>query len=122
MTWFTVEVTLTPVTVDEDWDRLRRVLDIVPGTILLEDADQPVLVFAVEAAEPLRALMFVDGLSKLVPFKVVSGTAYQTPEIDFMVSESDSDAQETTTPVVQRMHDWVDSLPAAPSERELLSA
>jgi hypothetical protein len=38
----TVEVTTDPVA-NRDWSRLRRVLDTVPGTILLEDPAEPTL-------------------------------------------------------------------------------
>lgn len=106
---FTVEVVSTSVT-DDDWSVLRRVLDTVPGTVLIEDAEMPTLVLPVDAADAGRAVMFVDGLSKLVGFDIVSGQVYPSPEIDFDVPEDEDHA--AATPIVMKVQSWVEETPA----------
>ena len=105
---FTVETTTTPV-VDGDWSVLRAVLEAVPGTILLEDADEPQLLIPVDAESPMRAATFVDGLATLMGFEVVSGSIYETPIEDFEPFDN-SDEEAPTSPVGQSVRGWVDGM------------
>lgn len=107
---FTVELTTSPIRVSHDWDVLRNVIDVVPGTVLLEDADAPVLVIPVEAEDPMKAALFCDGLSKLVGFTILSGAIQPTLKIDFDVDQDD-DTDGASTPVVDALSSWVDSVP-----------
>lgn len=49
------------------------------GTVLIEAPESPVLIFPVEP-DPMRAAMFVDGLSKLIPFEVRWARSPRFPE------------------------------------------
>jgi hypothetical protein len=109
MTDFTVEATVAAVT-DGDWARLRSVIDLVPGTLLIEDPEEPMLVFPVEADSPMKAVLFVDGIAKLVGLEVVSGSVGPTPDADFDMDEDD-EPREEGTPAVLAVRDWVESVP-----------
>ena len=109
MTDFTVEVTLAPVP-EGKWTRLREVLDLVPGTVLIEAPESPVLIFPVRADDPMRAAMFVDGLSKLIPFEVRSGTISPLPEEDFESCDA-AEADIQPTAVVTRVNTWMGRVP-----------
>lgn len=124
---FRVEATLKPVADEAGWAKLRSVLDTVPGTILIEDPEEPVLIFPVEAESAFRAGTFVDGLSKVVGFTIVSGTVGPALELDVDddlfedgtdESVSDDSADTSMTRGLQR---WVDDIPT-PNRRDLLSA
>jgi hypothetical protein len=117
MTDFTVEATVAAVT-DGDWSELRRVIDLVPGTLLIEDAEEPVLIFPVQADSPTRALLFVDGVAKLVGLVICAGTVYPTPDVDYE-TPAEVDDEETTTPAVEAVNRWIDSVP--PLDRRLTS-
>ena len=104
MTDWTVEVTTTAVTSDEGWLPLRRVLDTVPGTILLEDAEEPTLIFPVTADSPMKAGMFVDGVAKLLDLTLLNGKIYAAPVIDFDIQDSEA---KPVTEVVARVSQWV---------------
>lgn len=125
---FRVEATLTPVPDEAGWVTLRSVLDTVPGTILVEDSDEPVLIFPVEAESAFRAVTFVDGLSKVVGFTIVSGTVGPALELDveddfFEDDDDESTSDETAdTSVTRALQRWVDEIPAVPSRRDLLTA
>lgn len=105
---FTVEATTTPV-IDGDWSVLRAVLEAVPGAILLEDAEEPQLLIPVDAESPMRAATFVDGLSTLMGFEVVSGSIYETPEDDFEPFDTSDDTVPTSS-VGQSVRGWVDGI------------
>lgn len=106
MTEFTVEATTRAVT-DGDWSRLRSVIDLVPGTLLIEDAEEPMLVFPVQAESQGRAFLFVDGILKLVGLEPVSGRIGEA-EIDV-----DDDADDSHgTDAVRAVNEWIDSVPS----------
>ena len=107
MTHFTVEITVE-VPTDGGFPALRRILDIVPGSFMIEDPEEPTMFVPVEAAEPMRAVMFVDGLSKLTGIKINSGQVYATPDIDHDV-EDQPDAP--TTAVERHVWDWMNAVP-----------
>lgn len=111
MTLYTVEVTTAPVT-DDNWTVLESALDTVPGTILLRDAEMPALLFPVEEENPMRAAMFVDGVSRLIGFTITACEIYETP-----CHDGDDDEAAPATAVVQAVSEWMDSVP--PVERHL---
>lgn len=122
---FRVEATLTPVADEAGWTTLRSVLDTVPGTLLVEDPDEPVLIFPVEAESAFRAVTFVDGLSKVVGFTIVSGTVGPALELDvdddlFDDDSASDDTRETS--MTRGLQRWVNDIPVVPSRRDLLSA
>ncbi|MCZ2824185.1 MULTISPECIES: hypothetical protein [unclassified Modestobacter] len=109
MTEFTVEATMQAVT-DGDWSRLRSVIDLVPGTLLIEDAEEPMLVLPVQAESQGKAFLFVDGILKLVGLRPVTGSISEAPEIDF---DFDDDGDENQgTDAVRAVNEWVDSVPS----------
>lgn len=88
---YTVEVTTITV-VDGRWENLRSAIDAVPGTMLLEDAEEPVLFIPVDAETPMRAAQFVEGLAKLLEITICFGSIYPTPPLDF---DLDDDGEST---------------------------
>lgn len=107
MNRYTVEVTTEPV-VDHGWAVLRRIVDLVPGTLLIEDAEAPVLVVPVDSESPMRAALFVDGITKLTQLVVVSGKVYPAPDANFDLDEEPTGHTEvTSSPVVDAVHHWI---------------
>lgn len=113
MTLYTVEVTTPPVE-DGDWTVLLTALDTVPGTVLLRDEESPSLLIPVDATSPMRAAMFVDGLSKVLGFQVLSGEIYETPDAD----EYDEDNTVAPSAVARTVTEWVDSVPPIRATRD----
>jgi hypothetical protein len=119
MTSFSVDVTNAPV-VDGDWTVLHAAIDAVPGAFLVADAEEPHIIFPVDADSPLKAATFVEGLSQVVGFEVVSGSIHLAPEIDFDLPEDDvppAPATKATTAVRQ----WLDAIPPITTERGALA-
>ncbi len=108
MTDFTVEATMAAVP-RGDWSRLRSVTDLVPGTFLIEDPDEPVLVFPVQADSPSKAAMFVEGILKLVNLELVSGTIEPAPEADDEISGDES--AEAPTDAERAVNEWIERVP-----------
>jgi hypothetical protein len=54
MTAYNVEAITAPVR-NGDFDKLRDTIDVIPGTILVEDPDEPTLIFPVDADNPREA-------------------------------------------------------------------
>lgn len=105
MTDWTVEVTTPAVTSDDEgWAPLRRVLETVPGTILLEDPDEPTLIFPVTADSPMKAGMFVDGIARLMNLTLLNGKIYPAPVIDFEVHDTQARPE---TEVMARVSAWI---------------
>jgi len=110
MTAFTVEVTTAPV-LNGDWELLRSVLDLVPGTLLIEDAEEPVLIFPVEAHDPMQAALFVDGVTKLTKITLISGRVAETPPADFAHDLFEDEVHEEGSPVVFAVREWMEGVP-----------
>lgn len=94
---FTVEVTTRPIT-ESDWNVHRSVLDAVPGTVLIEDPEEPILYIPVEADDPMKAAKFVEGLAKLTGLKLKSGKISPVtpdPELEGLFDDDDADVQPT---------------------------
>jgi hypothetical protein len=102
MTTFTVEAVTKPVHDEAGWLSLRRVTDLVPGTLLIEDADEPMLVVPVSASSPGRAAMFVEGVLKVVGVEFVSGTIRH---------EDDDETPPNLSPEAEREHELAERLP-----------
>lgn len=110
MTLFTVEIVAAPAADEAAMDQLRRYLDLVPGTVLIEDPEQPRIYFPVECEGPLAAARFVDGLAKITELTIESGNIYETPEADFESFDDDGDEAEVT-PVVEAVREWMAKVP-----------
>ena len=82
MSWFNVEVTTHAVKRD-DWTRHLRAVDAVPGTMLLQDAEQPTLAFPVECDNPMRAARFVEGVLSITGLSAAAMSVGDLPEADF---------------------------------------
>lgn len=105
---YTVEVTTPPMA---DMAVLRRVLDTVPGSVLEENPEEPILYVSVEADSPTKAAMFVDGLSVLMRFTIVSTTIYPTPDDFGHLIDAEDDDVEGPNEVVSALEDFADSKP-----------
>lgn len=114
MTSYTVEVRTAPVA---DWALHYQAIDAVPGTILLEDPEDPTLMIPVDAESPLKAAQFVQGLATLIGLTIRGATIYPTPDEDFETEDDEEPTPPTTTPTVQRLDEWVKN-----SERDLCPA
>lgn len=100
---FTVEVVVPPV-LNDDWGRLREMTDVIPGTLLLEDPEAPMLIFPVDADGHQQAASFVDGVCTVAEIRLVSGCVYPTPDVDFELGEG------VEAPAASvRKHRWEDS-------------
>lgn len=108
---YTVEVTTKPVE-NDDWSRLRNVTDVVPGTLLLEDPDEPMLIIPVEADAPGDAFRFVDGLATLLGLTLEMGRAYPAPDEDFEDTEIEAGAANSEeSDVVKTLERFVSETP-----------
>lgn len=99
MTTFTIEAITKPVHDEAGWLPLRRVTDMVPGTLLIEDGDEPMLILPVTASSPGRAAMFVEGVLKVVGVEFVSGAIQQV---------EDDEAPPNLSPEAEREHEWAE--------------
>ncbi|OFJ52565.1 hypothetical protein [Mycolicibacterium grossiae] len=107
MTLFTVEAITKPVYDESGWLPLRRITDLVPGTILLEDGDEPMLVIPVVASSPTRAALFVEGILKLVEVEFVSGAIR-------LADDEEDDEPPVLSPEAEREHTWAESVSLTP--------
>jgi hypothetical protein len=99
---YTVTITVGPVTDEAGWDKLRGVLDSVPGTVLFEYPDAPELMFRVPASDPFSAARFVDGVTKLLDIAPLTGEI-ELADDDFAEDAAPrSEEAGPTTEVVQR--------------------
>lgn len=111
MMYYTVEVTTEPVQ-NDDWSALRHVLDVVPGSLLVEDPGEPLLIIPVQADGTMKAALFVDGLSKLLHLTLKSGRIYPTPEDDFELDDDEPEETEAPqTEVVRALDSYVAAAP-----------
>lgn len=76
MKLWAVEATLSPVPC-KDWSVLRRMTDVVPGTLLIEDPAMPVLIFPVEAETSQSAAVFIEGVASIAGLTILSGVTAQ---------------------------------------------
>ena len=60
-----MEAILSPIADDEGWEEARDLIDVIPGTILVEDPDEPLLIFPVDARDDYAAFSLVDGFLRL---------------------------------------------------------
>ena len=104
MSLFTVEVVTAAAPTETAMEQLRRFLDLVPGTVLIEDPVEPHLMFPIEAATPFEAVRFVDGLAKIADLTIGSGRVYETPYEEFGITDKDGD---DTTEVVTAVREWM---------------
>jgi hypothetical protein len=101
MNHYTVAVTL-PAVNEGDWARIYGYLDLVPGTVLVEDP--------VEASDALNAVNFVRGISLVSGMTIVAGEVYAAPEEEshlFPESGSGSNASEAS-PAMKAVRKWAD--------------
>ncbi|WP_326566056.1 hypothetical protein [Mycobacterium sp. 3-98] len=103
MTTFTIEAITKPVHDETGWLPLRRVTDLVPGTLLIEDADEPMLILPVTASSPGRAALFVEGVLKVVGVEFVSGAIHHV---------EDDEGAPNLSPEAEREREWVENIPA----------
>lgn len=113
---FTVEVVTKPVVAD-DWSTLRSITDIIPGTLLIEDAQEPTLVIPVEAETLQSAAVFVQGVMTVVGLDVQWGRAYRTEPCDY---DDSQDGRQTLVPDFAPA--WLEEEQKTDQKRELLDA
>lgn len=105
MTLYTVEATTASTS---DFRSLRRFTDIVPGTFLLEDPEEPTLIFPVDANSAMAAVRFIEGVAKLGELDVVRGCVYEAPIGEFEVDQSEEEEVDlATSPVVDAVRTWM---------------
>lgn len=119
MTSFSVDVSIAPVT-DGDWTVLHAAIDAVPGAFLVADEEEPHIIFPVDADSPLQAATFVDGLSHVVGFEVLSGSIELAPEADFESPDDESIAW-TSTKAEAAVREWLDAIPPIEVDRGALA-
>jgi hypothetical protein len=107
VTHFTVEATMAPVTADAEWAVLRDMTDLVPATILIEDSEEPVLVFPVVADSIGKAAVFVQGVVSVAKLKIVWGRAFRTQVPDFELGLPEGKANSATAPGFEP--DWLNA-------------
>lgn len=81
MASYNVEAITGPVT-DGDFDKLRDAIDVIPGTILVEDPNEPMLICPVDADNPRNAHRLVDGFLKLADVAPIKGRITQSDDAD----------------------------------------
>jgi hypothetical protein len=81
VTNFTVETVMAPIT-NGDWSKLRHVTDALPGTILIEDAGEPMLVIPVDAESQRSAAIYVQGAMSVLGLDIQWGRAYVAEDCD----------------------------------------
>lgn len=113
---FTVEVVTKPV-VNDDWSTLRSITDIIPGTLLIEDPQEPTLVIPVEAETLQSAAVFVQGVMTVVKLDIVWGRAYRTEPCDF---DTYHDSRQALVPDFAPA--WLEGGQETDEKRELLDA
>lgn len=69
---YTVTVTFAPV-VDDDWSALYNLLDVLPGSFIIEDSEAPTAVIVVDAETKQSAFTFVDGVFKVLGLRPRTG-------------------------------------------------
>lgn len=123
MTTFTVEAVMKPV-VDGDWTNLREATDQLPGTILIEDPDEPMLIIPVDADSQRSAALFVQGAMTVLGLEIVWGRAYRTERCSVAYhddcGESAEDDREPTG--VDFAPDWLEDLATTERARQLVEA
>jgi hypothetical protein len=106
---FTVEAVACPVYCEDDWSPLREVTDLIPGSFLIEDPEQPTLVMSVTSSSAMRAALFVDGVFKLVGLGLMSLNSVRPAEPD-----DDCHWPLVLSPDVEARHEWAESVELAP--------
>ena len=106
---FTVEATTIPVT-DDNWTTFYEVLSDIPGSMLIEDPEQPTLVIPTDCDAPDRAFAFVSGLATVTGLTLVEAKAYETPEDDADLPENDVNDAPTPDSIV-RVREWIAAIP-----------
>lgn len=69
---YTLTVTFAP-TADDDWSRLYNLLDVIPGSYLIEDPAAPTAVMVVDAESQHEAFRFADGVFKVLGLDAHTG-------------------------------------------------
>lgn len=108
MDWYTVEVTTAHVAAD-DWDLHYRAIDAVPGALLIQDAEEPMLSFPVQADDPFKAARFVAGVMKLIGLPAKASKVDPLPEPDFEAVSSDEVTEDTE--LTTKVKKWMDRTP-----------
>lgn len=109
MRTYTLEVATFPV-IDDDWAAHTRVLDTIPGSALLEDQEDPILIFDVDAESLNKAMAFVSGIAQQFDFIVKSVT---------VIDESEA-SKTGMAPDLEAVEEWVGKAPA-PDRRKPIS-
>jgi hypothetical protein len=81
VTNFTVETVMAPIR-KADWGQLRRVTDLLPGTILLEDPEEPMLVIPMDVPTQQAAAIFAQGVMTVLGLEIKWGRVYRTESCD----------------------------------------
>ena len=114
---FTVEATTIPVT-DGNWAVFYELLNDIPGSMLIEDPEQPTVIIPTDCELPDRAFAFVSGLATVTGLTLVEARAYETPEDDADLPEDDV-VEIHTSDSINRVRDWIASIPQSEGSNRL---
>lgn len=122
MTHFTVETVMAPVE-NDDWSALRELTDIVPGTVLIEDPEEPMLIFPVHAESMSTAAVFIQGVISVVRQEIKWGRAYRT-ELHYADAEDMEDRSSSDAPATVQgfAPDWLEDDATTQQARHLVDA
>ncbi len=73
---------------------------------MIEDPQHPRLLIPIEADSPLKAATFVQGISTVVGFKILKGSIYETPEIDYELEEDEPEETKGPNTAATTVADW----------------
>lgn len=79
---YTVEMTTVPV-LDDDWSRFYELLDMFPGTILLEDPIEPSLIFSVRGDQDEHVYSFVRLVATIAGITYTKISVALADRVDF---------------------------------------
>lgn len=116
---FTVELHMPPVVDDAGFAPLRAALDLAPGSLLLEDRDDPVIVMLVDTRTAARAHLFAEALlsdAGLAAERVTVAEADDDDDVDYAALGIDLPAapdHQVLPTRAEQLQRWANELPVA---------
>lgn len=108
---YTVTVTFAPV-VDDDWSALYNLLDVLPGSFIIEDSEAPTAVIVVDAETKQSAFTFVDGVFKVLGLRPRTGKFELFQPAEGISELLDDEYEETESVPTGEVKGWDNALVA----------